>query len=79
MMAGCSQHLGEPFRVRPSNRIQIVAFTDPNDLLSYRLTPEAVGNDGVQMANVIVSNAPTYLGFLERPDTAHCGYAGNPL
>jgi hypothetical protein len=65
-------------RAAPSAELQIVAFTDPNDLLSYRLTPAAVGNTDVRVANVIVSNAPTYFGLLERPDTAHCGYAGNP-
>jgi hypothetical protein len=63
---------------QPSATLQIVAFTDPNDLLSYRLTPAAVDNEDVKIANVIVSNAPTYLGLLERPDSAHCGYAGNP-
>lgn len=60
----------------PSAPRRIIAFTDPNDLLSYRLTPESAKN--VEVTNVIVSNDNTYFGLLERPDTAHCGYIGNP-
>ncbi len=59
--------------------VRIVAFTDPNDLLSYRLTPKHVGHTNVQVTNVIVSNDWTYFGIVERPDTAHCGYAWNPV
>lgn len=55
----------------------VVAFTDPNDLLSYRLVPEAVGGRDVRLINVIVSNAPTIVGWVERPDTAHIGYGDN--
>jgi hypothetical protein len=66
-----------PRSILPSSQPHLVAFTDPNDLLSYRLTPEAVGA-GIRVTNVIVSNDTTYFGLLERPDTAHCGYAWNP-
>jgi len=59
--------------------VRIVAFTDPNDLLSYRLTPKHVGHANVQVTNVIVSNDWTYFGIVERPDIAHCGYAWNPV
>jgi hypothetical protein len=55
----------------------VVAFTDPNDLLSYRLLPRGLDLAGAQLVNVIVSNDDTWFGFLERPDTAHCGYAWN--
>lgn len=57
-----------------------VAFSDPNDLLSYRLVPAFLGDRAhhFHVVNVIVSNAATYLGFFERPDSAHCGYAWNP-
>lgn len=57
-----------------------VAFSDPNDLLSYRLVPAFLGDHArhFRIVNVILSNAATYLGFLERPDIAHCGYAWNP-
>jgi len=58
--------------------LTLVAFTDPNDLLSYTLPPEKYAQDGVTVYNILVSNAPTYLGLLERPDTAHLEYLGNP-
>jgi hypothetical protein len=55
----------------------IVAFSDPNDLLSYRLLPAGLGVDDIRVINVIVSNDDTYLGYVERPDNAHCGYSWN--
>ncbi|MFN7194707.1 MAG: hypothetical protein ACK5U4_25000 [Rhodospirillales bacterium] len=58
--------------------IQVTAFSDPNDLLSYRLPTERLAIPEIRLANVIVSNAPTYFGWVERPDNAHCGYAWNP-
>jgi hypothetical protein len=57
--------------------VRVVAFTDPNDLLSYRL-PKDIDHH-VQVTNVITSNDWTYLGVIERPDFAHCGYAWNPV
>lgn len=57
--------------------LTVVAFTDPNDLLSYRLLPLAQGIAETRVVNVITSNSTTYLGYVERPDTAHCGYGGN--
>jgi len=61
----------------PSAKLRVIAFTDPNDLLSYRLTPAHIGHPDINVTNVIVSNDWTYFGVLERPDTAHCGYAWN--
>lgn len=58
--------------------LTLVAFTDPNDLLSYTLPPERYAGQGVTVYNILVSNAPTYLGLLERPDTAHLDYLANP-
>ncbi|MTV41277.1 hypothetical protein [Duganella radicis] len=58
--------------------LTLVAFTDPNDLLSYTLPPERYEANGVTVHNILVSNAPTYLGLLERPDTAHLNYLSNP-
>ncbi|MHA4867984.1 hypothetical protein ACXZ1M_09795 [Duganella sp. PWIR1] len=58
--------------------LTLVAFTDPNDLLSYTLPPEQYAQLSVTVYNILVSNAPTYLGLLERPDTAHLEYLGNP-
>jgi hypothetical protein len=55
----------------------VVAFTDPNDLLSYRLLPPVVDLARARLINVIGSNAATWLGYLERPDIAHCGYTLN--
>ena len=54
----------------------IVNFTDPNDLLGYKLTEEFIKDEDQELArtiNVIVSNYDTWVGFLERPDYAHCG------
>jgi hypothetical protein len=58
----------------------VVAFSDPNDLLSYRIVPEHLAEDlkAFRVVNVLVSNDSTYFGYLERPDTAHCGYPWNP-
>jgi hypothetical protein len=55
----------------------IVVFTDPNDLLSYRLIPSVLDLSHARLINVIGSNATTWLGYIERPDTAHCGYKWN--
>jgi hypothetical protein len=55
----------------------VVAFSDPNDLLSYRLIPSVLDVARARLINVIESNSTTWFGFLERPDTAHCGYTWN--
>jgi hypothetical protein len=57
--------------------LHVVAFSDPNDLLSYRLKDDNLFQTNIRIVNVIVSNAPTYLGIVERPDDAHCGYKWN--
>jgi hypothetical protein len=64
--AGADQHL------------TLVAFSDPNDLLSYTLQTDKYAREGVTVYNILVSNAPTYLGLLERPDSAHLDYLTNP-
>lgn len=56
----------------------LVAFTDPNDLLSYRLIRDDIGISHLRLVDVTVSNDWIYLGYVERPDTAHCGYRENP-
>lgn len=58
--------------------LTLVAFTDPNDLLSYRLQASRYIVPGVDIADVLVSNDSTYFGYLERPDTAHTDYRKNP-
>lgn len=55
----------------------LVAFSDPNDLLSYQLQPSKYSIPGVGIADVLVSNATTYFGALERPDKAHTEYRTN--
>lgn len=58
-------------------KMSLVAFTDPNDLLSYRLQPSRYATPEVGVTDVLVSNDTTYFGFLERPDIAHRGYRDN--
>jgi pimeloyl-ACP methyl ester carboxylesterase len=57
--------------------LTLVAFTDPNDLLSYTLDESKYAQDGITVYNILVSNAPTWLGTLERPDRAHLDYLNN--
>jgi hypothetical protein len=69
--------------IRPTHRdkkdsawqLFVVAFTDPNDLLSYRLEKDYFkGRDDVKVANVLSSNSPTILNLVENPGEAHTGY-----
>lgn len=78
VFASARSRKNKAFVAEPSGSIRFVAFTDPNDLLSYRLFPKAYLPADMKITNVIVSNDQTYLGLLERPDTAHCGYGWNP-
>jgi hypothetical protein len=57
-------------------KLSLVAFTDPNDLLSYRLLTDdaAVVGANTKVVNVITSNDATYFGEVENPLTAHEGY-----
>jgi hypothetical protein len=55
----------------------LLAFSDPNDVLSYTLAPRDYADQNVVVINILVSNANTWLGLLERPDTAHTGYLEN--
>jgi hypothetical protein len=66
-----------PDRLAAMDAPTVVAFTDPNDLLSYRLIPSVLDVSRARLINVIESNETTWFGFLERPDTAHCGYPWN--
>lgn len=60
-------------RAAPIEDVYIVAFSDPNDLLSYEL---AIPSDRTTV-NVRVSNAPTIVGFIENPSAAHTSYLDN--
>jgi hypothetical protein len=59
-------------------RLAVVAFTDPNDLLSYRLLPARYAAPDVAVADVLVSNDKTWLGLIENPVSAHLEYLANP-
>jgi hypothetical protein len=59
-------------------RLGLVAFTDPNDLLSYRLLPARYTAPDVAVADVLVSNDRTWLGLVKNPLTAHLNYLENP-
>ncbi|GJI99104.1 hypothetical protein RugamoR57_58220 [Duganella caerulea] len=65
-------------RAVAAQRLTLVAFTDPNDLLSYTLPADRYAGEGVVVYNILASNAPTYFGLLERPDYAHLNYLTNP-
>ena len=71
---------GSPAERRPGQlgRLAIVAFTDPNDLLSYQLLPARYAAPDVAVADVLVSNDRTWLGLLENPVNAHLDYLRNP-
>ncbi|WP_369157078.1 hypothetical protein [Candidatus Thiodiazotropha sp. LNASS1] len=58
------------------NLTGVVAFTDPNDLLSYEIDPSDYGNRSV--VNGLISNDRTWFGLIENPYTAHTGYKNNP-
>jgi len=60
------------------SKLMVVAFTDPNDLLSYRLLPSHFAGEHVSIGDVLVSNTKTYFGLLEDPAAAHLGYSLNP-
>jgi hypothetical protein len=54
--------------------IHIVAFSDPNDLLTYQLAADSVPREDAIISNVVVSNDTTYLWLFENPATAHENY-----
>lgn len=58
---------------RPVQETRVVAFTDPNDLLSYTLS-RATANVGFEVVDAIVSNDSTWFGLVENPGTAHTKY-----
>ncbi|HRH79970.1 MAG TPA: hypothetical protein PLW81_02875 [Thiobacillaceae bacterium] len=57
--------------------LRVVAFTDPNDVLSYALA-RGKPRQSYDVVDVLVSNADTYLGQLEEPFSAHMNYRTNP-
>lgn len=74
-----------PERVKPAETapLEIVAFSDPNDLLSYELRRENYREAGAdphsfQTANILYPNATAWFGLFADPLTAHTGYSSNP-
>ena len=62
----------------PPSPPQVIAITDPNDVLGYRLDPELFDEwpySQYEMRNVLVSNTGEFLGLIANPDTAHQGTA----
>ena len=60
---------------------QVVAYHDPNDLLSYYTSdrPSTVGTANTETTNVVVPHAPIWIPFLfADPITAHTGQAKIP-
>jgi hypothetical protein len=56
----------------------VVAFTDPNDFLSYVLGPSSHAQQAAYpIIDVIVSNEHTYFGLFENPYAAHTTYEDN--
>jgi hypothetical protein len=60
--------------------LQIVAFTDPNDLLSYEINRADLAEAGAapsaySASNVLYPVATSYFGLFANPLTAHTGYA----
>ncbi|TFW30497.1 hypothetical protein [Massilia horti] len=60
------------------SKLAVVAFTDPNDVLSYRLLPSRYKADDVTIADILTSNASTWFGLLQDPFAAHLNYLSNP-
>jgi len=61
----------------PDVPLHVVAFSDPNDVFSYQLTPDALLQQHAIISNVVVSNDHTVLGFYEDPGHAHTCYLKN--
>ncbi len=64
----------------PPSKPRVVAFTDPNDLLSYITRPylgAAPAERSYDMVDVVSSNASTFLGLFENPYKAHTAYLDN--
>ena len=54
-------------------KIQVVAFSDPSDVLTWRVP--RIGN--VDVVNLDVQNAPHWFWLFESPNAAHVDYAKN--
>lgn len=59
--------------------IDIVAYNDPNDLLSFEIPSNTYVPDKVRAWNITTGNASEVLGLVANPITAHTGYWVNPI
>jgi hypothetical protein len=56
---------------------QVVAWSDPDDLLTWR-APDSVGTSSdVMITKLPARNSPRWFGLLENPINAHVNYADN--
>jgi hypothetical protein len=79
------QTRGKVARRRPPKperaELQIIAVTDPNDVLSYPLRASDVQSDSItriEFGNVLIPNTGSFFKLLANPFVAHEGYFDNP-
>ncbi|KQP11813.1 hypothetical protein [Pseudorhodoferax sp. Leaf267] len=64
-----------PLAPQAADRLQVVAFTDPNDVLSYVLAPSPHARSaGYAAIDVVLSTAPSYFGLVALPQDVHGNY-----
>lgn len=68
----------EPGGGRPKLDIDLVAFSDPNDDLTFLLPTGPPPIEGITVQNVFVPDAWEYFFVLENPDAAHVNYFRKP-
>lgn len=72
---GCFLGMGSPGPAVTS--LEVVAFSDPNDLLTYSLPSsydKAYGSKRIRFTNVFVDNSTHWFGQVENPAKAHNDY-----
>ncbi|SPE20086.1 exported hypothetical protein [Candidatus Sulfotelmatomonas gaucii] len=62
-----------PGNTAAQQKVQVVAFSDPNDVMTFRVP--RIGD--VDVINLYVQNATRWFGLLESPSGAHSYYAKN--
>ena len=61
-----------------ARRLPLVAFSDPNDVLTWGLNGSGVKFSDTDIIDVWVSNATSWFGIFADPRAAHVAYAVNP-
>jgi|SRR5579863_1084619 len=64
-------------RAEVQKQASVVAFSDPDDLLTWQLPAKDLCENSVIVHNVAVLNTPRWLGFFANPDDAHVHYDRN--